>query len=668
MFFSKANSFGKNSNAVSNEVIVFSSEPRTLQLFARDNNDSALVSYKGTLFTPGYDSVYLEVYKNSSLWKRKSSILNYNSGAAPFELSQKIHAELTEYYFKLYIKDSSGQNTILVNSADSIVCGDAYIITGQSNSHNSNDTATFKNEFCRSFGIQTADGNRTIYNPADTNWGLSSAVLYQGEAWTGPFHVGVWGLYIQKQILDSNAIPTCIINGGTRASPIEIHLRNNSNPTDLSTIYGRLLYRVQKSGLAQNIKAIFWYQGEANGDATWVNYENNFGTLYNSWKMDYPDFKKIFLFQVRHGCNGNTLGGNLREVQRKLQQKYSRIELVSTMGIQEHGVDHCHYGFQGYYQIAVNAYKIVAKNFYSIANINDISPPNIKFAYYTTPAKNEIGLIFDNSNISSWPADTLAQKMRDYFYLNGSYGNVSTGIISGNVLKLQLIAASSATKLTYLPSKYYNNTFVTYEGPFIKNSRKIAALSFVDFPITNYPPITINLTYCLQGYYNPVLNSLNMRDTVTLYLRDNFFPYLIKDSSRAIIDSVSLTGVFNFGNTGAGTYYLATKTRNGIETWSSNGGILLNSNSQVNYNFTSSASQSFASNAILIGNKYCIYSGDVNYDGTIDVSDIVKIFNDAILLTEGYVNTDLNGDLFVDVNDLAIAYNNSLNVVTAITP
>lgn len=660
--------FAINKNQLTaNDSVVFFQTPRNLQFFARDVQDSAIVPFNGNIYTTGYDSIYLEIYRNNILWNRRSSKLIYNSDIAFFSLAQKIHAELSEYYFKLYLKDTSGNNPVLIKKVDSVICGDVYLICGQSNSHNTNDTATYKNEFCRSFGVQTLNGNMNSYNPADTNWGFSKAVNYLGESWTGPYNVGVWGLYLQKQIIDSNAIPTCFINGGTRGSPISIHLRNNSNPTDLSTIYGKLLYRVKKSGLAENIKAVFWYQGEANGDTSWQSYDNNFRTLYNSWKENYPGFKKIFLFQVRQGCNGNLSGGLLREVQRQLVQKYPEIELLSTMGIQGHGVDHCHYTFPGYVEIAVNVYKIVAKSFYTIANQNDIAPPNIKWAYYTSPAKTEIALIFNNSNISSWPADTLSQSMKNYFYLNGAFGNVSTGIISGSLLKLQLINASNATKLTYLPSKYNNGTTVTYEGPFIRNSRRIAALSFNDFPITNFPPATLDLTSSIQGFYNQKLNKLNIRDTMTIVLRNNFSPFLIRDSSKAVIDSVSFTGSFTFGNVPSGNYFIIAKSRNSIQTWSSSG-IDIISNSTVSYDFTTSDSNAYGNNLILVGNKYSIYSGDINQDGLIDVVDIVNIYNDLTFGNSGYLPTDVNGDRLVDVSDLIITYNNSVNVVGVITP
>ncbi|MDQ3020683.1 MAG: hypothetical protein M3R36_08945 [Bacteroidota bacterium] len=68
------------------------------------------------------------------------------------------------------------------------------------------------------------------------------------------------------------------------------------------------------------------------------------------------------------------------------------------------------------------------------------------------------------------------------------------------------------------------------------------------------------------------------------------------------------------------------------------------------------------------GTKYCIYSGDVNQDGTVDIADGSSIENDAYNFVSGYVLTDLNGDSFTDVSDTAIADNNAFNLVSKIVP
>ncbi|MBK9331187.1 MAG: hypothetical protein IPM96_02020 [Ignavibacteria bacterium] len=66
--------------------------------------------------------------------------------------------------------------------------------------------------------------------------------------------------------------------------------------------------------------------------------------------------------------------------------------------------------------------------------------------------------------------------------------------------------------------------------------------------------------------------------------------------------------------------------------------------------------------------RFAFYGGDVNQDGTIDLSDGSLIDNDAFNFASGYLPTDVNGDGIVDVADAVFADNNSFNFVGKITP
>ncbi|MEO6695627.1 MAG: sialate O-acetylesterase [Ignavibacteria bacterium] len=644
-------------------VINYKQQPQKLQLFPRDNQDSSNVTFAGDVLTSGFDSVYIEVYKNNVLWKRKSKKLIYSLGISPFSVSQKIHAELCEYKFILYAKLSAVST--LLKSVDSVVCGDAFIICGQSNSNPTNLFSTYKNEYCRTFGVQTAYYNETVYNAADTNWAMSTADGLNRD--TQPItSVGVWGLQLQKLIKENFGIPSCIINGGRGGSLVEDNLRNNSNQTDFNSIYGKTLYRTIKSGLANNIKAIFWHQGESNGNSTYLTYNNNFTTLYNSWKENYPGFRKIFMFQVRPTYCSYDNSSQLREVQRKLPQTIPELELMSTVALPDY--DGCHYFYYGYINMGDVIFKPVSKNFYTISDTVDIKPPNIKYAYYTTPTKNKISLMFENSRVAGWPSDTLGQNMKNYFYLNGFNGNVSTGSVSGDTLKLSLTAPSSATKLTYLPAIYNFNNSEVFEGPFLKNSKKVGALSFHDFPISNYAPVTLNVTMAFYGLFNSTTGIQNIDESVNILLRDNFYPFAVRDSASASVDSVTLTGKFIFSKLPAGTYYIVVKGRNILETWSKTGGVIIAAGSTVNYNFTTVASQAYGNNMIRKGTKYCLYNSDLTQDGVIEGMDYLRVVNDAYSLTMGHVLSDLNGDNFVDGSDVSISDFNSTFYLTKITP
>jgi hypothetical protein len=176
------------------------------------------------------------------------------------------------------------------------------------------------------------------------------------------------------------------------------------------------------------------------------------------------------------------------------------------------------------------------------------------------------------------------------------------------------------------------------------------------------------ITLIPEAFYNAGPNRMNMKDTVTIYLRGVSSPYVRIDSAKGVIDSLTFTGSFLFSNAPTGTYYLQVKHRNSIETWSKSGGESFISGTPFSYNFTTAAAQSYGSNVILKGSKFCFYSGDVNQDGTIDGTDVGAIDNDAFNFATGYIATDVNGDGSVDGTDVSVADNNAFNFISKLVP
>ena len=186
--------------------------------------------------------------------------------------------------------------------------------------------------------------------------------------------------------------------------------------------------------------------------------------------------------------------------------------------------------------------------------------------------------------------------------------------------------------------------------------------------VNSAAPVPAVITVAPQGFYNTVTGKLNMRDTTRVYLRSIVAPYVIVDSAKAVIDSLTLSGSFIFSSAPTGTYYVVVKRRSDLETWSKAGGESYTSGAAFNYNFTTAQSQAYGSNLILVGTKFCNYTGDVDKNHIISLTDITATSNDATLFATGYVNTDLTGDRIVNLNDVIVVYNNSANFVTRQAP
>ncbi|HAY32868.1 MAG TPA: FG-GAP-like repeat-containing protein [Ignavibacteria bacterium] len=180
----------------------------------------------------------------------------------------------------------------------------------------------------------------------------------------------------------------------------------------------------------------------------------------------------------------------------------------------------------------------------------------------------------------------------------------------------------------------------------------------------------ISVSLVIEGFYNSSNNKMSMSDTVTVYLRGSSPPYNFIDSSTSVLDGSSLTGNFKFYNAPTGNYYIVIRHRNTVETWSSAAhSYIYLSNSAYNFlNLISSAYGNNMQQVDLSPVRFGIYSGDVNQDGTIDLTDGSLIDNDAFNFASGYLPTDLNGDSIIDLADGVFADNNGFNFVSKITP
>ncbi len=175
----------------------------------------------------------------------------------------------------------------------------------------------------------------------------------------------------------------------------------------------------------------------------------------------------------------------------------------------------------------------------------------------------------------------------------------------------------------------------------------------------------LDLTVLMEGFYNSVSNK-TFEDTIRLFLRNIFLPFDIIDSAKSILDSNGNT-TFNFQNAlNTVPYYIEVKHRNSIETWTSQGRMF--QSNEMSYDFTTSSFQAFGNNMILKGNKFCIYSGDVDQNGVVNPTDLDLVNIDSYNFITGYIKTDLNGDSLSDLKDLLVVYNNSIKHVEAIVP
>jgi len=187
--------------------------------------------------------------------------------------------------------------------------------------------------------------------------------------------------------------------------------------------------------------------------------------------------------------------------------------------------------------------------------------------------------------------------------------------------------------------------------------------------VTQSPNITLNLTMFIEGFYNSA-SDLQVSDTIKVYLRNSVSPFAKVDSAKAVVSSNGSASLL-FGNAQTGIYYIVSTHRNSLETWSKSGGESLVRGSAVNYDFSNASSQAFGDNMKQVDAsplRFADFSGDVNQDGFINLSDVITIYNDAGNFVTGYKVTDTNGDSITDLSDVLVTNNNSVGFVTVVKP
>ncbi len=464
----------------------FSQLPAPLQLYPRSAQNVAEVPVSGRVLQAGFDRVSLQVFRNNAPFSHQKQPLAYAGGGADFSLKASIRAELAEYRFEVFAHRPAGDSLRLARR-DSVVCGDVFLVAGQSNAATLPEAVREYGqvgEFYRTFGRFT-DQSEAPYNPADTLWALADQ--------TDAVRVGVWAHELQRRLVETYRIPVVVINGAFPGAGIQYLVPSQAQGrSSLTTPYGRMLYRVRKSGLAGQAKALFWWQGELDAYRSIPDYPARFDTLYRAWMQDFPALQRIYVAQIAIINDPSTNAGAIRDFQRRTPEIYPNVRAWSSLGTA--GFDGLHYNTEGYRQHGRQWFELVARDFYGATPTSNGTNPALKKAFYSTPDNREITLVFDTGQDLRWQADSTltgkngqpyTRRMKDFLYLDGKTGAVQTLNASGNVARLGLSGPSSAQRLTYLPSWFSdaNAPVNTYDGPHLRNARGLAAFSFENVAI-----------------------------------------------------------------------------------------------------------------------------------------------------------------------------------------
>lgn len=472
-------------------------KPVDNQFYARDDKNEGTLYYNGTLPSPPAplpkgergveaDSVFLKLYADDKLIKTESLKPNADKS---YGFAVKLKPGLIIY--KVAFGSKSGDVEKVLHTVGNLVCGDAYIIDGQSNAVGYNYENTAKRQdlthtnspWIRSFGGNgEAEGN-----PTTGGWGNAVVERLTPTSPDRIHFISVRGMALAKKLVADKKIPICILNGAVGGTRIDQHMPDPADhygtTNDAHRIYRNLLRRVVAAKLTHGIRGVLWHQGEADQGLDGPDncygcetYQQYWIDLTAAWKQDYPNIRHYYLFQIwPNACSqgGTRNSDKLRDVQRRLSRLYSNLSVMPTLDIPSGA--YCHFKTDDYEKMGLSMAPLLERDNYGNILDKPIAAPDLQKANYTSDRKDEIALEFDQP--MAWNNALLSQ-----FDLDGAKGGIVAGAASGNVITLKLAATNTAKTITYLVDRKWDPKNLLYG----KNG--IAALTFCEVPIETAKP------------------------------------------------------------------------------------------------------------------------------------------------------------------------------------
>ena len=425
-----------------------------------------------------FSSINVELLRNGTLEQSYTQNLNYENQIASFSFDINITAELAKYRVKIYTEYNGSEE--LIKDIDDIVAGDVFVIQGQSNA-----AAVMYNGSANSY--------QSDYIRVYSGGNISSSGLLSNDSWyygqgdgneNSSGNTGQWGLVLAKKLVDEFNIPIAIFNAAHGGQPIGFFQAPTNYNTSTNSNYGRLYYRLNKTGLKNAVRGILWSQGEADSFSnglTTNQYKEAFISLKNSWYNDFINLSNIYIFQTRD-CNcGTSSNGRLqiKEAQRLLAQENDDIFIMPTAGITSHS-DYCHFPFvNGYESFANRIYKPLIRDLYGYNYSEEIDAPMIVSATFTNEQKliietSSAGLMTNTTNINF----LLNRVINDFVLSNANGVSISSFEIQGSSIIFNLTGDPGS------------NSSISFLGQYagiennITNSNGLELVCFSYFPIT----------------------------------------------------------------------------------------------------------------------------------------------------------------------------------------
>jgi hypothetical protein len=435
--------------------IELSAGPGPLHFYPRDRSTDACT------FTVEGDGVGAAERVQVAILQDGAPYSDSDASADGFSITATLDAGL--YSYDVVVSwDSDGGHWTESQTIQDVVCGDVILIDGQSNSvasdyHSEGLGDLERNPWVRSYGSAVTDAS-VVY---DQSFGVAVANTHYVHG-----AIGQWGLRMANRLSDQESMPILVINGAVGGTSVWSHQRNDADPTDVNTIYGRLLWRAQQAGVADHVRTVVWHQGESDGSSAYNDYLWAWNAMYEGWLQDYPNLEGVYVMQVRSGCGSPTWN---RNVHRDLPDLLDHVNgHMSTTGVDGH--DGCHFTNQAYVEWGERIARLLHRDLYGASYGDNIEAPDPTGASWisTTELEIEFGATGNGLVLESGAAA--------YFSLS-----------DGTAITDAQVAGSTVVLTTAGPSSAASVSFVDPPGdiPWLVNDLGIGSFAWYELAISN---------------------------------------------------------------------------------------------------------------------------------------------------------------------------------------
>ncbi len=438
-------------------VVELRESPVDYQLYPRDETNRGWVVFSGRVNVDLVREIRVRSWRDGQRWYGVRQLVD----SSEFSLRIPIEAGLFSYRVEVWVLLKDGREEI-ISGAGELVAGDVFLIQGQSNAvagdyHGEHLANESQSPWIRSYGTASTNPD-DVRN--DRKWHLADGELINKSG-----TVGAWGLRMARLTVDTYGIPIALLNGAVGGTPISYHQRDDNDPMNLNTNYGRLLWRSREAGVADYAKAIFWYQGESDTQIPLADYFTQFRDLYQDWNTDYPGIEHVYECQIRDGCGDASI--SMRDMMRRFGDIFPKVEGMSTTAIHRH--DGCHFFYEGYRELGDRLARLIARDFHGLGDVNNITAPNPLSASWTNSAHDEILIRM------RVPTDGLIVDSGAYLNFRLLGGSPSEKVVS--------VEAAGPGKLLVGLSGRSRAKGIGYDGhsgdgPWVRNSRGVGLFVF----------------------------------------------------------------------------------------------------------------------------------------------------------------------------------------------